>query len=98
MKKLHFQTPEDFENVFRSQSIELTDSIVESIEEAMQSNKRSAYIFLISFEDTDIEYEINLGASQWVKALSKCLEHYHKAHLHDKAIDTWKLQEAAKVW
>lgn len=98
MKKLHFSTPDDFEKAFKKSSLAITDTVVESIEEAMQSNRRSAHIFTISFEDMDIEYDISLGASQWVNALNKCLEYYHEFEQHDKAIDTWKLQEAAKVW
>ena len=98
MKKLHFKTIEEFEQLFSVSNQEVSDSIVISIEEAMKSNKSTAKIFSISFEDSDIAYDIDLNKAQWVKALGGCLDYYHKNQLHDQAIDTWKLQEAAKVW
>lgn len=98
MVKLHFESPAEFETLFKKQTIKVTDAIVSGIQSAMQNGKRSAPLFEITFKDVDNLYEISLPQSQWANALEKCLEHYHKEEMSDEAIDTWKLLEAAKVW
>lgn len=98
MVKLHFETTEEFEGLFRSKKKSVTDGIVLGIEEAMQGNKRTAGLFEVTFEQAEMMYEISLPSSQWVQALEKCLEHYHTLGLADEQIDTWKLLEAAKSW
>lgn len=98
MVKLHFESTEEFETLFKSKKKSVTDSIVLGIEEAMQANKRSANLFEVTFENADMMYEISLPCSQWTQALEKCLEHYHKLELPDEQIDCWKLLEAAKAW
>ena len=98
MVKLHFNDPSEFESVFKRKSVQVTNAIVSGIQEAMQSGKRTAPLFEITFEDVDNLYEISLPQSQWTSALEKCLEHYHNEDMADEAIDTWKLLEAAKVW
>ena len=98
MKKLHFNTIDEFEQLFKQSNQEITDTVVHSIQKAMHENRSTANVFSISFENSDIAYEISLNKSQWVKALDGCLNYYHEQELHDQAIDTWKLQEAAKVW
>lgn len=98
MKKLHFESTEQFEVLFRSKTKDVTDAIVESIELAMASSKRTALIFEITFEQAEMMYEISLPVSQWPIALQKCLDHYHELGLTNEQIDTWKLLEAAKVW
>lgn len=96
--KLHFNSTDEFETLFKNKSIKVTNAIVEGIEKAMNKRVKSAPLFEITFEDVDNLYEISLPQSQWVSALEHCLEHYHKEELADQAIDTWKLLEAAKVW
>ena len=98
MKELHFNTPEEFETLFKKKTLEVTDTIVEAIEEAMQSNRRSANLFHVTFETSDHGYDITLVRAEWKNALQSCLDYYHKANESDKAIDTWKLLELAKVW
>ena len=98
MVKLHFESSEEFEGLFKHKKKSVTDSIVMGIEEAMQANKRSAELFEITFESSEMMYEITLPSSQWVTALEACLDHYHKLNLPDDEIDTWKLLEAAKAW
>jgi hypothetical protein len=98
MKKLHFESTEQFVTLFQSKRKDVTDSIVESIEQAMSNCKKTALLFEITFEDAELMYEISLPASQWPSALEKCLEHYHELGLSNEQIDTWKLLEAAKVW
>ena len=98
MVKLHFNSTDEFDTLFKSKTRGVTDSIYSGIEEAMQGNKRTAMLFQITFEDADTMYEISLPQSQWVNALEKCLEHYHALDLTDQQIDCWKLLEAAKAW
>ena len=98
MKKLHFESTEQFVTLFKTRTKDVTDAIVESIELAMNNSKRTALIFEITFEEAEMMYEISLPVSQWPVALQKCLDHYHELGLTDEQIDTWKLLEAAKVW
>ena len=98
MVRLHFETTEEFTELFKAKKVATTESIVTGIEKAMQKNAKSAELFEVTFGDTDRMFEISLPRSQWVDALESCLEHYHELSLADEAIDTWKLLEAAKLW
>lgn len=98
MVKLHFNTTEEFDVLFKSKTKSVTDSIVLGIEKAMQEGKRTANLFEITFADSERMFEISLPKSQWEQALEQCLEHYHSLDLANESIDTWKLLEAAKVW
>ena len=98
MIKLHFENTNEFEGLFKSKKLAVTQGIVRGIEEAMKRNKKSADLFQLSFGDSDMMYELSLPRSQWVVALESCLDHYNELQLADDAIDTWKLLEAAKVW
>ena len=98
MIRLHFETTAEFEGLFKSKKIAVTDGIVQGIEEAMKRNVKSAELFTLSFGDSDMMYELSLPRSQWPHALQSCLDHYHELQMSDEAIDCWKLLEAAKVW
>lgn len=98
MKVLHFKDPIEFEQLFSKKTPEVTDAIVEAIENAMKDNRKSADIFHITFDSSDHGYEITMLRAEWATALESCLSHYHAADETDKAIDCWKLLELAKVW
>tara|TARA_R110002049_G_scaffold119818_3_gene274156 strand:+ start:1290 stop:1625 length:336 start_codon:yes stop_codon:yes gene_type:complete len=98
MKEYNFDSPADFKGVFGSNNKDITDSIVEAIQEANKFQKESAEMFSIRFGEEDIAYEITLPKSQWEKALTKCLENYHKWECADLAIDTYLLQKEIKKW
>jgi FKBP-type peptidyl-prolyl cis-trans isomerase (trigger factor) len=98
MAKLHFNSTEEFESIFKRKSLSVTRSIIQGIEEALQKNKRTALLFEITFDQVDTMYEISLPKSQWQTALESCLEHLHKENLANEEIDCWKLLEAVKVW
>ena len=98
MVKLHFNSTEEFDSLFKRKSLSVTRSIIQGIEKAMQSGKRTAPLFEITFEEVDMMYEISLPQSQWQNALENCLEHLHTQDLADEQIDCWKLLEAVKVW
>ena len=97
MVKLHFDTTDEFEQLFKSKTLSVTRAIYTGIEEAVIKNRKSANLFQITFEQADMMYEISLPFSQWSPALEKCLEHFHKEELADEAIDCWKLLEAVKT-
>ena len=98
MVKLHFKSTEEFEKLFKVKDKEVTDAIVQSVEQAMKENKKVADLFEVSFEDAEIGYMISLPSREWAHALQSCLDHYHSLSLSDEQIDCWKLLEAAKTW
>ncbi len=98
MVKLHFKNPEEFESLFKSRDIRITNSVVKGIKEAMQKNARSAKLFELSFEGAELAYEIALPQKEWLGALKTSLDHYHKNNLVNEQIDTWELLEVVKTW
>ncbi len=99
MKKIQFENSAEFETLFKKKTEAVTDAIVEAIEEAITDNKKIADLFEVSFVNVEEAFVISLNRSQWVTALSSCLDHYHENSSDpDKAIDTWKLLEIAKVY
>ena len=99
MKKIQFENAAEFETLFKRKTEEVTDAIVESIEQAITDRKKVADLFEVSFVNVKEAFIISLNRSQWVTALNSCLDHYHENSSDpDKAIDTWKLLEIAKVY
>ena len=98
MKKLHFENTDEFERVFKATDEEVTDAMVEGIQEAFTYQKKSAELFEITFEDADLVYEITLPSTQWELALETCLNHYRDLDQADKAIDTYLLQKNIRKW
>jgi capsule polysaccharide export protein KpsC/LpsZ len=98
MKKLHFENTDEFERVFKAKDEEVTDAMVEGINEAFSFQKKSAELFEITFQDIDIVYEITLPSTQWEIALETCLNHYRDLEQSDKAIDVYLLQKGIRQW
>ena len=98
MRKLHFENTDEFERVFKATDEEVTDAMVEGIQEAFTYQKKSAELFEITFEDADLVYEITLPSTQWELALETCLNHYRDLDQADKAIDTYLLQKNIRKW
>ena len=98
MRKLHFENTDEFERVFKATDEEVTDAMVEGIQEAFTYQKTSAELFEITFEDAELVYEITLPSTQWELALETCLNHYRDLALSDKAIDTYLLQKDIRKW
>jgi hypothetical protein len=98
MKHFNFDHPDQFEQVFKGDSREINDAIVESIHDAFQYQKDSADMFSITFGEDDIAYEITLPKSQWEQAVQKCLDNYHKWECTNEAIDTYLLLKNIKEW
>jgi len=97
MVALHFETTEEFEDLFKRKSKKVTDAIVNGIEKAMTENKKSALLFSLTFQDVDQAFEVSLTEAQWKISLESCLEHYQKLNKQDRQIDTWKLLEILKI-
>jgi len=97
MVKLHFKTTEEFEVLFKSKKRNVTDAIVDGIQQAMMNRKKTAQLFEITFEEEETMFDISLPRAEWQQALSASLEHYHELEADDECIDTWKLLEAVKV-
>ena len=98
MRKLHFENTDEFERVFKATDEEVTDAMVEGIQEAFTYQKKSAELFEITFEDADLVYEITLPSTQWELALETCLNHYRDLEASEKAIDTYLLQKDIRKW
>ena len=98
MVKLHFNSPEEFETLFKSRDIRVVNAIVSAIKEAMSENAKTAKMFEVSFEGADEAYEIGLAQKQWQHALKSSLDYYHKQNLVNEQIDTWELLETVKAW
>jgi glutamate-1-semialdehyde aminotransferase len=98
MREFNFNDPEDFKGVFASNNREITNAIVDSIQEAHNFQKTSADMFSITFGEEDLAYEISLPKDQWEKALEKCLENYHKWDCGDEAIDTYLILKQIREW
>lgn len=97
MVKLHFNTTEEFEELFKSKKRATTDAIVQGIEQAVIKNRKTAPLFEITFQESQRAFEISLPQAEWANALESCLDHYHQLQEADDAIDTWKLLEAVKT-
>jgi hypothetical protein len=101
MKRLVVEGINEFSDMFREKDVEMTTSIRDSIQEALEQNKKTANLFEVEFEGVETILEISLGKSQWKVALENCLKHYEEWEMGDDALDTYlvlkKLNEDAKV-
>jgi hypothetical protein len=97
MRKLKFESTQEFEQYFKVNSYEATAAIASAIEEAITHRKNTALLFECTFTGAELAYEISLPKVEWVGALDSCLNYFHEFNHVDQAIDTWKLREAAKV-
>ncbi len=99
MRKIQFENTAEFDTLFRSKTEAVTDAIVEAIQEAVMERKKVADLFEVSFVNVENAYVISLNSVEWQTALTSCLDHYHiNSSDPDKAIDTWKLLEAVKLY
>lgn len=97
MIKLQFNDPSEFETLFKTKSEKVTDGIVLGIQIAIEDKRKTADLFEISFENCEESYIISLPRSQWMTAITSCLDYYHKNNCDaDKSIDTWKISELIK--
>ena len=98
MRKLIFNSSEEFSNLFTEKHEDTTDVIAEAIQEAVQYQKNTANLFEIIFTSTEYVFEISLPKSQWKIALETCLKHYEELGAGDKALETYLLLKEVKEW
>jgi len=91
MKKLQIESLVELETMFREKTIEMTDNIKDSIQEAVTTKKRIAQLFEIQMEGVEGSFEITLPKKEWIIALENCLRHYEEWEHSDDAIDTFLL-------
>ena len=73
MKKLYFESSEDFEKFFSKRSKDYTDLIVEQIEKSMLENKKHAFICQIVFSTEKTAFEISIPAPDPQTNIPICL-------------------------
>ena len=98
MKKMFFDNTNEFERVFKTHDKEITDAIVEGIDQAYRNKNKTAQLFEISFNDADLLYEISLPSTQWELALESCMSHYRDIEETDLSIDVYLLQKEVRKW
>jgi hypothetical protein len=96
MKKLHIESLDELEAMFREKTVEMTDAIKESIQEAYDGNKKTALLFEIQIEGVESAFEISITKKEWIIALENCLKHYEEWKHSDDAIDTFLLIKTLK--
>lgn len=101
MKRLVVEGINEFSDIFREKTVDMTTSIRDSIQEALEQGKRTANLFEVEFEGVETIMEITLPKNQWKTALDNCLKHFEEWEMGDDALDTYlvlkKLNEDAKV-
>ena len=98
MIKLHFESPEEFENLFETNNKKTNDQILDSIRKAMNDNKKIANLWSITFSAHPHAYSVSLPSEHWANVLEQILEFYTEEGYSDEAIDCWEILECAKVW
>lgn len=91
MKRLVVEGINEFSDMFREKDVDMTTSIRDSIQEALEQNKRTANLFEVEFEGVETILEISLPKNQWKIALDNCLKHFHEWSMADDEIDTFLL-------
>lgn len=96
MKRIKVDSVEHFAELFKVKTVEMTDAIKESIQEAISQKKRTANLFEVEIEGIDTVMGITLSKRQWIDALETCLKHYEEWEHSDDAIDTYLLIKQLK--
>ena len=96
MKRLEIESLEELEAMFKEKSVEMTDSIKEAVQQAYDTNKKTAMLFSIEIEGVDSAFEISITRKEWITALEKCLRHYEEWEHGDDALDTYLLIKKLK--
>lgn len=96
MKRLEIESLDELEAMFKNKSVEMTDAIKQSIQEAYDGNKKTALLFEIQIEGVENAFEISVTKKEWIIALENCLKHYEEWEHSDDAIDTFLLIKTLK--
>jgi hypothetical protein len=96
MKKIEVTSIQDINKIFATESVEITNNIRESIQEAVNSKKKSVCLFEILVEGFDTVFEVNLGKKVYITALENCLKLYEEWEMGNEALDTYLLIKQLK--
>ncbi len=96
MRKLHIESVQELQDLFKHKSVDMTNNIKESIQEAVAAKKKTARLFEIQVEGMDSSFEISITTKEWLTALENCLKHYEEWGMGDDAIDTYLLIKQLK--
>jgi hypothetical protein len=96
MKKLHFESLQELDAMFKDSCVEMTNTIRDSIQQAYDNKKRVANLFEIQMDGIDSVLEISLSKKEWTTALDNCLKQYTEWGMSDSAIDTYLLIQNLK--
>jgi hypothetical protein len=96
MKRIQVESIEDFGQLFKEKTIEMTNTIKDSIQEAVTQKRKTANLFEVEIDGIETVMGISLGKNQWIDALETCLKHYEEWQLSDDAIDTYLLIKELK--
>jgi hypothetical protein len=96
MRKLQIDSIDELEAIFREKTVDMTNNIKESIQEAYEAKKKTAILFEIEAEGMDTTFEISITTKEWLTALENCLKHYEEWEMADDAIDTYLLIKELK--
>ena len=78
MRKIQIESLDQLNDIFKDKSVDMTNNIRESIQEAFNAKKKTALLFEIEFEGMDTNFEISITTKEWVTALENCLRHYEE--------------------
>jgi hypothetical protein len=96
MRRIEISSLEELEAMFKEKSVELTDAIKQSIQEAYDAKKKTALLFEIQIEGVESAFEISITKKEWIIALENCLKHYEEWEHSDDQIDTYILIKKLK--
>lgn len=94
--KINFNSFEDYEEFIRTESVEVLQSVLEGIKEAISYNRNTANLFELYFKGSKYFYELTLEREEWIPALDKCIEIFTEKNESDLAIDSYYLKEMVK--
>lgn len=96
MRRIQIDSLDELEAIFREKTVDMTNNIKESIQEARDAKKKTAILFEIEAEGMDTSFEISITTKEWITALENCLKHYEEWEMADDAIDTYLLIKELK--
>jgi hypothetical protein len=96
MKKIQVDSLSDLDRFFKEKTVEMTNAIRDSIQEAVQKKKKTAQLFEIEVDGVDNTFEITISSKEFSTALENCLRHYEEWEMGDDALDTYLLLKQVK--
>ena len=96
MKKIQIDSLSDLDHFFKERTVEMTNTIRDSIQEAVEKKRKTAQLFEIEVDGVDNTFEITISSKEFSIALENCLRHYEEWEMGDDALDTYLLLKQVK--